>query len=761
MFPVPKLLLTIICTTLYLLLQASPTFSHNRALVMTPAEQDWLHANTDIHLGVALIPPYLSLYDEQGRLTGLAVEYARALENQLGTQFHWVVADNYGEMIAQARNRTIDVVFAATSTPERARYLNFSRPYTHMENRIFIRQGEPFRDSMADFNGRRFAVSAGTALAEFIRNNHPGVELVQVPDLGEAFSQLSAGLVDGVGADSSSGYARAASLGLSNIRVSGKVGFDYEVAFAVRNDQTLLSSIISKALDAIPRNQRSSIDNRWITPVDPDKVDRQTAAEIIYLTIIAGTVLVLLILGWWNRSLKKEISHRKAVENRLSYLAYHDDVTGILNRSGFMEQLHRAADSNQHYLLLMIGLDHFRVKNDLWGQSVGNEILRLLARKMKTRIPPGGCVGRTGGDTFACMIPAVDERPESTASAMLGLINEPLLLENGTVQLITATMGVDLPGSPSERPEHPFERAEIALKYGKRVRRGGFHLYDRTMSHDISQDQRRKDALMLAISQNQLLLEYQPQLDLSERRVIGFEALVRWQHPEKGRISPAEFIPLAERLGLITALGNWVLKEACRQGEQWRQQGLSFDHIAVNVSVQQFAEGDFVSRVIDALDTSGLPPGYLELEITETFLLGEFDKVRQAMERLSERGVRFSIDDFGTGFSSMLYLKQLPVETIKLAQEFVLDITHDSGSYQIVRASTQLGKSLGMNVIAEGIEDQASQEILLRLGCERAQGYYYSKPLPADQICSSLLATLVDKISPLHRVTEQALAEQR
>jgi len=321
-----------------------------------------------------------------------------------------------------------------------------------------------------------------------------------------------------------------------------------------------------------------------------------------------------------------------------------------------------------------------------------------------------------------------------------------LLLENGTVQIVTATAGIDLQVVQKDRLELPLERAEMALKHGKRIRRGSYHLYDPLMSHDLGEDQQRKDELKLAIQQNQLFLEYQPQLDVAAGRLIGFEALVRWQHPKKGRISPAEFIPDAERLGLISALGDWVLKQACRQAQSWRQEGLAFDHIAVNVSVQQFAEGDFVSRVTRILESTGLPPGYLELEITETLFMSEFEKARRSLETLSQLGIKFSIDDFGTGFSSLMYLKQLPVGTIKLAQEFILDITHDTGSYQIVRAATQLGKSLGMNVIAEGIEDLEIQQILLDLDCHWAQGYYYSKPLPPNRVDSRLLEVLNDKL---------------
>ena len=743
MYYIQRLLLLVQCFVLLLGFTPSSAAS---TLELTPDEKQWLKNHPDIKVGLAIFPPFLTVLDRDGKVSGLAVDYLEELEKQLGTSFDRVVSSNYADAIQLAQIGYIDFLVAATPTEARRHYLDFGIPYSFTENLIFTRtESEPLT-SLDDFKGRRFAAPAKTALAEHIRNNYPDIQLLEPLDLSTAFTWLSSGYVDGIGADAASGRNYSYKKGLSNIRISGTTGFDYQDSIATRSDWPELRSILNKALLAIPPSRRLEIQKRWVMPEDISKLDRSTVKEYSYIAATFTVMGLLIILVWWNRILKKEIAQRKSVENRLSYLAYHDDVTGILNRAGLFDRLQNAADSGKPYMLLLVGLDHFRVKNELWGQKMGNDILSLLARRVQSKIPEGASVARAGGDTFAFLIPLSGKSPEGVAHYFLDMFSEPLLLENGTVQVVTATAGLDLQVQQSERLELPLERAEMALKYGKRVRRGSCHLYDPQMSLNIGEDQRWKDDLKMAIHQSQLFLEYQPQLDVSTGRLIGFEALVRWRHPLKGRISPAEFIPYAERLGLISSLGDWVLKEACQQARCWLEDGLKFDHVAVNVSVQQFAEGDFVSRVCNILEDSKLPAQYLELEITETFFMTEFVKARKSLEVLSELGIKFSIDDFGTGFSSLLYLKQLPVGTIKLAQEFILDITQDSGSYQIVKAATQLGKSLGMNVIAEGIEDLEAQEMVLGLGCEWAQGYYYSKPLAVHNVNPDVLSDIVGKI---------------
>jgi len=719
------------------------------ALELTDEERAWLlNHGQKLKLGVAVIPPYLMVKGPSGELQGLSWDYVREIEKRLDIRFQPVFSSSYGGMIEKVREGKTDLIFGATSTPERRKYLSFTDTYGRMENRIFVRQDYKGPTAIGELAGREVGVVKGTALDEFIRNNYPKIELRTYSDSAEAFLALSVGRLDAVATSVSEAYAYTQRKGLHRARMTGRVGLDYTLAFAIRSEIPHLRNILQKTLDSIPVDVKEQAAQNWFMPQDSSKVDKAVVLRYLaYVAAVVGT-LILVWLTWSVRSMRREVGQRRDAEGRLAYLAYHDEITGVLNRSGFMQQLTEPMETQRWQLIFVLGLDQFRAKNEIWGQRIGNEILRRVAERLQASLGTQGKVARIGGDEFGVILNHASISPDLLIDQLLKEIASPLLLSDGSVQLVTATAGASLIQDGADlnaRPEQPLERAELALKYGKRHHRAAVTFYDASMSRNETRDQHWKEALTLAIRRQQLFLEYQPQLSLKETRVVGFEALVRWQHPEQGRISPAEFIPWAERFGLISALGDWVLQTACQQAAQWRRQQLAFDYVAVNVSVRQFVEAGFAERVLAILEQAGLPAECLELEITETLFMGDFETVRRTLESLSGHGIRFSIDDFGTGFSSLMYLKQLPVETIKLAQEFVLDMNSAASNYQIVRGATHLGHSLGMGVIAEGVETEEVQQALRELNCDMVQGYYYSRPLPPQDITPQLLASLAER----------------
>jgi len=713
------------------------------AVELSEAEIRWLDEHRDtLRIGIAEVPPQQAFLNSDGKLEGLAIEYIDAVEQALGVRFERVLLPSYGEMMRQAQNRDIDIVYAASRTSVREQFLDFTRPYNYVANNIFVRTGEDSFNNLARFSGQPFAATAGTAVAEYVRRNYPDVELVPVRSSREAFNLLAAGQVQGVGATAASAYKHVYEAGLHNIALVGPLGYDYAISMAARSDWSELGHILQKGLDSLSEEQISAIQSRWNRPADETRIDLEVVREYL---ILAGLVIVLLVsagLLWWLRALKREIGQREQAEARLSYLAYHDEVTGMTNRTGFMQQLEKRHTSDKPYTLMLLGLDQFGTKNELWGQKIGNEILRTSAQRLQSQLAEDAIAGRVGGDEFAVLFESTDTVNDLLFEQILREIRRPMMLDESALQVISATAGVVQVAGRNGRAELSLQQAEVALKHAKREQRGHFMCYEASMGRSDSRDQLWKEQLMLAIDHNQLFLEYQPQLDLQAHKVVGFEALVRWQHPEQGRVSPAEFIPMAERTGLISALGDWVLQTACRQACRWRKEGLSFEYIAVNVSVRQFADADFSRKVMQVLKETGLPAGCLELEITETLFMNQYDAVRATLDELSRQGVRFSIDDFGTGFSSLLYLKQLPVETLKLAQEFVLDIAEDASSLEIVNAATSLGHSLGMRIIAEGVEGEEVEKILQQLDCDLVQGYLYSRPVPASQVSKEWIEQL-------------------
>lgn len=735
-----------------LLVESMPV---SAGLTLTPAESTWLNQHRDsVTVGVAVIPPYLSNHTDDNQVQGLSMDYLKLVEAALGVKFNYQVFENYSAMMEAAKLRSIDVVFGATNTEARSHFLNFTSVYSHLSNKIFTRKGHFKRAEMGDFAGKRFAVPRGTALVNYIRNNYPEIILVQVRDLQEAFSLLAAGEIDGVGSYASAGYLYTVMEGVDNISIVGSVGFDYHISFGSRNDQPILSGLLEKALTSLTTEQKNVIERRWVQPEDSQRVDMDT---VIHWLVAAGfcfMLILLLIVIFWNRSLKREVNHRKEIQKEVSFLAYHDELTGAYNRQFMLEtlaeytRLPSSADLTTGVILL--GLDNFSLINEFHGQKMGDYVLQRMSARLQSRLSGDAVLSRTGGDEFTVLIRLSANRISLShlADRLIAEISLPIAYGDQSFTL-TATAGISIQDCELEEPLRLLEQADLALHEAKKKNPGGHLFYAFEMSTQLLENQQLSAALSGALTTDQFFLEYQPQVLLDSGKVVGFEALARWEHPTLGRIPPDKFISLAEQEGLIVTLGDRVLQLACEQGYTWLHQGLPFQRIAVNVSVKQFVEADFASKVLNALEQSGLPPEKLELEITESVFLGDRALAKETMSKLANLGICFSIDDFGTGFSSLLYLKELPVSKLKLDQGFIRSITRDHSSLQIVKASLQMGHALNMEVIAEGVEHREEQQLLQDLRCEQGQGYLFSRPLNPRLITAELLVQIADTVLPV------------
>lgn len=712
-------------------------------------EQAWLlKQKQPVSVGFAPIPPFLNVDEASGDISGISLDYLHELEAALGFEFEKHVYPNYGALIDAARERRVDVVFAVSRTREREAFLEFTPVYTHLANKIFTRRDEYVAAEMSDFEGKRFAVPARTALVEHIRLNYPQIELVETRGLGEAFSMLAMGEVEAVGAYTSSGYFFTKLKGIQT-SLSGTIGYDYHITFGSRSDQPILNRILTKGLEAIPQEVRATIDERWLSPEDSQRMDVSTVQTLfLYIVIGIGAVGILLMV-FWNRSLKREMRSREKAEREMNFLAYHDELTAVYNRRYFtstLEEYVKQPVSDSHTTCIMVlGLDSFRQINDFFGHKIGDYLLQRVAERIQARLPVTAILARTGGDEFAVLLRCEPNRVMLSHLADLLIAEIGIPVAHGDQSF---TVGASI-GIAMQRQQMEFsallESADMALHHAKRQNPGSHLFYNDSMATELQERQQLAKALRQAIDTDQLFLMYQPQVDMKTGRVCGFEALARWLHPSLGMIRPDHFIEIAEQEGIIVSLGDRVLQMACEQGRDWLNQGIEFDRLAVNVSVKQFFEADFVSKVINTLGETGFPADRLELEITESLFLGDKPRIREAIEKLVAQGVCFAIDDFGTGFSSLLYLKEFPVSKLKLDQGFIAGITDDNSSLQIVRASLSMGQAMNMDVIAEGVETDEQRLVLLELGCDQAQGYLFCRPQPADDINPALLSGIEQK----------------
>ncbi|PTU80204.1 histidine kinase [Pseudomonas indoloxydans] len=441
----------------------------------------------------------------------------------------------------------------------------------------------------------------------------------------------------------------------------------------------------------------------------------------------------------------RDISELKQAQAQVQHLAYHDALTNLPNRALLMDRLtQQIALLKRHDLrgaLLFLDLDHFKHINDSLGHPVGDSVLRLVTARLEASVRLEDTVARLGGDEFVVLLSGLEgKRSEVTrhvrqvADKLRQLLAEPMLLDGHRLQ-VTPSIGVALIPDHGNTPADLLKRADIALYRAKDSGRNAIQLFRTTMQDAASARLRLENDLRLALARGEFELHFQPQVDACDGKVVGAEALLRWQHPQLGPQSPAQFIQVLEESGLIVEVGGWVLAEACHFCSRLMADGLVDGErfsLCVNISPRQFRQHDFVDRVASSLRNSQLPNAMLKLEITEGIVIQNIDDTVGKMLRLKKHGVSFAMDDFGTGYSSLTYLKRLPVDMLKIDQSFVRDATHDPNDAEIIRAIVAMARSLGLALIAEGVEQQDQLDFLQAQGCHLYQGYLFSKPLPLE-----------------------------
>ncbi|SPO64379.1 PAS domain S-box/diguanylate cyclase (GGDEF) domain-containing protein [Pseudomonas sp. JV241A] len=434
-----------------------------------------------------------------------------------------------------------------------------------------------------------------------------------------------------------------------------------------------------------------------------------------------------------------DISAIKHSERELAYLAHHDPLTDLPNRLLFndrTEQALAAAQANKRgCALLLLDLDHFQSINDSLGHNIGDQLLKAVGERLKALLGNGVTLARLGGDEFAVLAencPQVGQAAALAQSIIDGM-KAPFEVD-GQRLFISVSIGISLFPSDALSAEQLLRNADSALFKAKSNGRAGYALYTEELTAHAQQRVETAGELRRALEQEELRVYYQPVHDLFSGKMIGVEALVRWQHPQRGLVPPGEFIPIAERTGLIADIDTWVLRQACLQMVQWQAEGRALEFVAVNISSRLFGHRDLYQQVAQVLHDTALDPAVLELEVTESAVMEDPEVALEQLHRLRELGLRLAIDDFGTGYSSLLRLKRLPVQKLKIDQGFVAGLPCDEDDVAIVRVIIALARSMGMLVHAEGIEQAEQARFLLEQQCQLGQGYWFGRPVPAQQL---------------------------
>lgn len=430
-------------------------------------------------------------------------------------------------------------------------------------------------------------------------------------------------------------------------------------------------------------------------------------------------------------------THVKELENKNINLTFYDSLTGLPNKTWAIEELKsellKAKKEEMSVAVLILDLDNFKIINDSMGLSAGDSLLKAVADRLEDWSSPNCRLAKYGGDEFIIILSGINFEVQAAKAAigLLKLFKEPFTI-NGQKAYITLSIGISYYPLDGDDGELLIKNAETAMHNAKEEGKNRYCHYITEMESEAKKLFILEGDLREALEKDEFVLYYQPKVDLNSDTVIGFEALLRWNHPKRGLVSPLDFIPLAEKTGLILPMGEWVLRTACRQMKTWLDMGFSIKNTAVNLSARQFGQSDLVSMIASILDETGIYPENLELEITESVLMGDAESAKAQLRQLSGIGIKLSIDDFGTGFSSLSYLNSFPLNNLKIDRAFIKDIVCEEDA-PLATAIVNMAKALSLKTIAEGIETQEQKEVLRSIGCDVMQGYLFSKPLPVDE----------------------------
>ncbi|UEH10860.1 putative bifunctional diguanylate cyclase/phosphodiesterase [Pseudomonas sp. HN8-3] len=468
--------------------------------------------------------------------------------------------------------------------------------------------------------------------------------------------------------------------------------------------------------------------------------------------LVLVTSLAVLVIALLTSLLDARLEARTAVladsltlaNQELTHLALHDMLTGLPNRTLLADRIQQGIQAVYEqggcFALMFIDLDGFKPVNDAFGHHMGDQLLREVGLRLREDLRSQDTLARIGGDEFVLLVQLTQpDDAMGLAERQVGLINRAFTVAEHELK-ISASIGIAMFPGNGNNPQELLMNADAAMYHAKGMGKNGYSFFDASMNTNARKQLQLLQDLRNALELGEFRLYYQPKFDAVSGIAVGAEALLRWEHPQQGLLLPAAFIALAEKTGLIIAIGEWVLDEACRQMSLWYAQGYQSWRIAVNLSALQFCHAGLVNSVAAALERHQLPANSLTLEITETTAMSDADASMTVLQQLSDMGVDLSIDDFGTGYSSLMYLKRLPANELKIDRGFVRDLEHDSDDAAIVSAIVALGQALDLRIVAEGVETEAQQNFLTRLGCDSLQGYLLGHPLPADNFMANILA---------------------
>lgn len=708
-------------------------YNESFTLDLSNDEKSWLNDNSTIRLGIdRAFPPFGSITKDHEYI-GFSADIMRIVEHRLGITFDVAKDAPWNETMKMAKAGEIDMISALVNSKQRQQFLTFTSPYISNPT-IIINDGEVngYIGSLKNLKGKKVAIEAGSYSAGVLAREYPKIELIPVDNTSMALSLVSIGKADAyVGNGVTSSYL-IRKLGYHNLSYAGQTEYQSSHSIGVTKENNILADIMKKAISSVSKSDIEAIANYWFGVRTNSFISKSTALSI-------GSVLggLVVFFSFWVFSLRKTRNELKKSQQAIKSHSEIDYLTGLGNRRKFYQTLNskitQCDNQGNPFTLFFLDLDRFKEVNDSLGHAVGDLLLVEASQRILASIGEAGLVSRIGGDEFMVILPELtnNKEIEQYADCIRRRLNDPFTIEGNEIN-ITTSIGITCYPNDANDAEQLVINGDQAMYASKKKGRNCYTYFNKKMTEEAQYKACLCRNLRTAISEKQFTLHYQPIVDLATNRINKAEALIRWDHPERGLVSPAEFIPLAEEAGLINEIGEWTFKKAIDHTADIQKRFNMHFQMTINTSPLQYrSNGLDIASWYKYMSSQGLTGDNLIVEITEGVLMEASETVKNTLFQLRDRKVGVAIDDFGTGYSSLAYLKKFDIDYLKIDRTFVKNLSVGSDDAVLIQAIIMMAHQLGLKVVAEGIETAAQRDILIEAGCDFGQGYYYSKPIEA------------------------------
>ena len=702
------------------------------------------NSKTIVYGGDHNFPPYEYL-DSTGKPQGFNVDMIRAIGQAMGLHIE-VQLGPWANMRRRLEVEGTVHISDMFRSKQREAMVEFAEPFTIMHDQFYARRGSGTQCARGNLDGKEVIVEEASFTSEFLAQEEKGAMLIPAESEPAALRLLAAGKHDCALVTQIVGEEAIRRSRLTNLASIGPPIFPREYSLVVAKGNQALLDQINQGLAIIKATgQYSEIYDKWFGQSKKESVGTETILKYAAWVLIPSLLVVTAALLWsWSlrrvvaqrtADLLTELSERKRAEAELDYLAIHDPLTGLPNRHALYTQMGKwiiRGDGGNAFTLLLLDLDRFKEVNDTLGHQTGDHLLKQVGERLRGLIDERDLLARMGGDEFAILRPpASDTDTETFAQTLLATLDSAFEVAGIRLQ-VGASIGIAHFPQHGDDASTLIRHADVAMYISKKEM-CGFSVYDPNRDMHNPERLAMMGEIKNVIAAQQLVLHYQPKIRLNDGKSVGVEALVRWKHPDHGLIYPDSFIPFVEMSDLIRPFTLWVIDHAMGQLRDWKLQGIHTT-VSVNISARNLLDQKLAADIQTILARHEMNAADLELEITETAIMVDPARSHNTLDELAEIGVHISIDDFGIGYSSLSYLQKLPVHSLKIDRSFVTGMLHDQGAREIVASVIALAHNLELSVIAEGVEDQETEQALKQLGCDMAQGYYYSRPHSAEDI---------------------------